>query len=265
MGTDIVEDSSQADAAASIPDDAGGASGGYGSGLVGGILDAIIGPVMSNVQAGRSSRAARHARAWSEYMASTAYQRTVKDLEAAGINPLYAVTRGATSAPSGPMAQVPDIPKDRVVTRALSSARENMLVQQQIEQAKAGTLTAWANAQTAMSGSQVAKNQALASEWDPQLRESTWKQVAAQADKTLKEQGLVSAQSARQAMETTRSEVEARIKALEYPKAAAEAALYREHGEAIRGVEKATDILKGAGQAAGSMGGRGPKVLRRRR
>lgn len=43
-------------------------------------------------------KAARHARQWQQMMASTAYQRTKADMEAAGINPILAVTRGMSPA-----------------------------------------------------------------------------------------------------------------------------------------------------------------------
>lgn len=85
----------------------GGGAAGYGSGLIGGILDAFIGPVMANQQKGWSSRAARHARTWAEYMSNTQYQRAVKDLNAAGLNPMLAYMSGGASTPSSVVAQTP--------------------------------------------------------------------------------------------------------------------------------------------------------------
>lgn len=56
--------------------------------------------MMLNQQAFNAEEA-RKAREWSEHMASTAYQRTVKDLLAAGLNPILATGNGATGVPTG--------------------------------------------------------------------------------------------------------------------------------------------------------------------
>lgn len=62
-----------------------------------------------NLQAVTSARKyntleAEKNRNWSRMMRQTAYQDTVKDLQAAGLNPILAASRGATGAPIGPSA-----------------------------------------------------------------------------------------------------------------------------------------------------------------
>lgn len=59
--------------------------------------------MMENMQSYNSAQA-REQRSWQEQMRATAYQATVKDMIAAGINPILAAQLGATSAGSGAAA-----------------------------------------------------------------------------------------------------------------------------------------------------------------
>ena len=59
--------------------------------------------MMENMQSYNSAEA-REQRNWQEQMRATAYQATVKDMIAAGINPILAAQLGATSAGSGATA-----------------------------------------------------------------------------------------------------------------------------------------------------------------
>lgn len=59
--------------------------------------------MMENMQSYNSAQA-REQRDWQEHMRATAYQATVKDMIAAGINPILAAQLGATSAGSGATA-----------------------------------------------------------------------------------------------------------------------------------------------------------------
>lgn len=94
-------------------------------------------------------------REWSENMAGSAYQRQVKDLEAAGLNPMLAYRSGGAatppaSTPSGSSASAAASPRMEspsmgAVTTALSAARtsaEVNLVKEQANKVKAETRVA---------------------------------------------------------------------------------------------------------------------------
>lgn len=70
-----------------------------------------------------------------ERMSSTAWQRAVKDMRAAGINPGLAYSQGGASSPQGAMAQLSN-PYESVHSAASNSAdsyRQNQLLLSQLE------------------------------------------------------------------------------------------------------------------------------------
>lgn len=121
-------------------------------GKIGGFLGGIGGPLLSGglnllgslfgggQQAKAQSREASRQRDWEQMMSSTAWQRGVKDMRAAGINPMLSFSQGPASTPSGAAAtSMPDIlgpAMERGVTSAQTAARLkseiDLMKQQQI-------------------------------------------------------------------------------------------------------------------------------------
>lgn len=65
--------------------------------------EAFAREMMAQQQAFNSAEAAK-SREWSEMMRKTAYQTTMEDMKKAGLNPILAASRGATSADTGAAA-----------------------------------------------------------------------------------------------------------------------------------------------------------------
>ncbi|AXL15555.1 DNA pilot protein [Microviridae sp.] len=90
-----------------------------------------LGSHMANTANARSS--AKQMR-FQERMANTAYQRQMRDMQLAGINPMLAMSSGGASTPSGASA-----PSSNVLENAVSSAIQANLAKEQVKQLKSGT------------------------------------------------------------------------------------------------------------------------------
>jgi len=99
---------------------------------------------------------AQKKREWDERMANTQYQRTVADLNAAGLSPMLAITKGATALPSGATASSGAV----------------------------GTGVKFGETEGRMSQSAMARQQVELAKSQEQLNIQTAKQVAEQARKT---------------------------------------------------------------------------------
>lgn len=77
-----------------LSSDSGGSAAGYGSGLIGGILDAAIGPVMANVNYIRSKSPTNRQTGYAKFMAENAPSWAMDGMRKAGLNPILAFGRG---------------------------------------------------------------------------------------------------------------------------------------------------------------------------
>lgn len=107
-------------------------------------LGAYLGQKDANKQ---NREMAREQMAFQERMSNTSWQRAVKDMQAAGINPAVAYSRGGASSPAGAMATM-----ENEVAPGIASAKQGALFRSELEAAKANAERARAEASSAKVG-----------------------------------------------------------------------------------------------------------------
>lgn len=114
--------------------DSGSSASGYGSGLIGGILDAVIGPVMANEQFQRAKHVSNRQMGAARFIAENQPSWAMQGLINAGLNPVLAATRGV-SQPSFSPSSGTSLPNTGSLARALeggvSSARQLTMLSKQ--------------------------------------------------------------------------------------------------------------------------------------
>lgn len=110
-----------------------------------GAIGSIAGGALSSSGAkdanAKSVKVAREQMAFQERMSNTSYQRGVKDMQSAGLNPMLAYSQGGASSPGGAM---PTIQNEKIglaegVTSSASQAMQVMGAIQQAQQVQAQT------------------------------------------------------------------------------------------------------------------------------
>lgn len=203
----------------------GAGAAGYGSGLIGGILDAIIGPVMSNVNYIRGKSPTNRQTGYMQFLAENQPSWAVSGLIKAGINPLLALGRGPFGGSMPPqMARAEGGVSSNlgsVMSRGVSNVRQMELLNSQADMLR--------------SQAETARNEANASRYLDTKMMAEIAEIGARMENLDQQSRTGASQENLNRSSELVNRWESRLRAAAVPGAEAEAELYRtETGEKMK-------------------------------
>lgn len=105
----------------------------FGASMAGGVVSNLWTDKRQKDAQEFNREAAKTQMDFQERMSSTAYQRSMADMKAAGLNPILSYQKGPASSPTGAMASTSYTPATDVVTPAVSSAMQGSRLSQELK------------------------------------------------------------------------------------------------------------------------------------